>query len=163
MQRLIVFVLALLVLHACNYKGGGTWSDSAGNSGELKSKLTLKIKIQEKTLGIIYKLKLSNGTKEVFKFLAKKITDEEEDNHDADDKSSLITNMKGEVIGTGHKLEKITVFSLTIDAEKIELRFAEGDKSEIAEVLVHNLVVTGKKTYRDGRVLTWSDNLNFDM
>lgn len=162
MQRLLVCVAALLVLHGCNFKGGGTWSDSAGNSGELKSKLTIKFEQG----AMVYKLKFPNGTKEVFKL----IFQSKDEESDADDKNYLLENNKGEVIGTGQEIdekdEKITVLSFTIDNEKIELRLSsiptKVTQPQSSELL-GNFTITGKKTYRDGRVLTWSDTLTPDF
>lgn len=156
MQRLLVSVAALLVLHACNFKGGGTWSDSAGNSGELKSKLTIKFEQG----AMVYKLKFPDGTKEVFKL----IFQSKDEESDADDKNYLLENNKGEVIGTGQEIEKTTVLSFTIDNEKIELRLSSTEVPQPqSSESVNDFTITGKKTYRDGRVLTWSDTLTLDF
>ena len=93
MQRLLTCVAALLVLHACNLKGSGTWSDSAGNSGEFKSSLILQM---VEGAPLVYKIKLSDGTEEAFKF---SLARDEESDPDENATSTSVVNTQGEVIG----------------------------------------------------------------
>lgn len=136
----------LAVVYACGFVGKGTWSDNRGNSGSFKSKLSFKfveLPSGEESEASVYKIKFSDGSKEVIKFISP----------DEDSDTKEILSPTGEVIGKVTNDSDYEVFFVfEIDGEKIELHVMSAEQTNV-------ISVTGTKTYLDGRVLTWNDTL----
>lgn len=156
MRIAVILSVFLFVLYACSLIGEGTWSDSQGNSGSLASefRLTLtEMSAGKEEYAVIYGVKFDDGSEIVVKFAAGAA--------DEDRGKGLLFDFSGEVIGTLEERpatensdEKIMI--IEINDEKIELQVTANEN--------HNdMDVVGKKTYQDGRTLTWKDTMRITL
>ena len=146
MRVAVMLLVFLFALHACNLVGEGTWSDTQGNSGSLVSEFMIApigMPSGKKENVITYRVEFDDGSEVVVKFVVGPAKENPGRN--------LLLDFSGKVIGTARPATENSDSNavIEIDDEKIELLVTADAE--------HNMDVAGKKTYQDGRILTWKD------